>query len=343
MRKCISVDWLQLFCDASEAVEAPGYLYNVESYGTSNFKKITNISLNREPFCSIASEPTSSFMPANSCIVKFKNRLLYSHDFIVQIQVFLEFSNLKVKGITRLDIAVDFNNFFDSLSPHTFIRRFLKSTYLKNGRGTFTVIGEQKFMNNYQYLRFGSKTSDVSVYLYNKTIELRQVQDKPYIKNRWKVYGIDTNVDVWRLEVSIKSQACKFVDLESGEMIKINWERLQDHDYLYNVYYSFINQNFSFKINDGFLNKSRMKNLRLFDDSRSIYKRIKLPEVTGSNQSDKVFLKKLYLLDKELRGMKNENQLFGKILLDKVAANVSLDRWVEKNKDKWDKAVFREY
>ena len=185
MRKCISVDWLQLFCDASEAVEAPGYLYNVENYGTSNFKKITNVSLNSEPFCSIASEPTSSFMPENACIVKFKNRLLYSHDMIVQIQVFLEFSNMKVKGITRLDLAVDFNYFFDSLSPHTFIRRFLKSSYLKNGRGKFTVIGEQKFMNSYQYLRFGSKTSDVSVYLYNKSIELRQVQDKPYITNRW--------------------------------------------------------------------------------------------------------------------------------------------------------------
>lgn len=343
MRKAISVDWLQLYCDGSEMVPAPGYDYKLAEYSTKTFKKLYFVTLKGEEFATITAEPTSSVIRADAVLVKFKNRLLYSPNYIVQVQVFLEFANLKVRGITRLDIALDFNYFYNSLSPHTFIRRFLKSAYLKNGRGTFQVIGEQKFINDYQYLRFGEKSADVNVYLYNKTKELQSVQDKPYIRQRWAQVGLNTDIPVWRLEVSIKSQAVKYVDLTTGEMSKINWENVENQQYLYDIFYSYISQYFSLKINDGLLNKSRMKDLKLFDDSRAIYKKIKLPDTTGSNQSDKVFIKKLYMLDKEIRGMKNVNEHIRRALIKDYSEAVCLESWLDKKRNAWEKLAVREY
>lgn len=49
---------------------------------------------------------------------------------------------------------------------------------------------------------WGHKTSNVKWKLYYKTKELKEVEDKPYIRDAWLAAGLDP-LDVWRLEVSI--------------------------------------------------------------------------------------------------------------------------------------------
>jgi ribosomal protein L30E len=211
----------------------------------------------------------------------------------------------------------------------------MASTYLKNGRGKFTVIGEQKFENSYQYLRFGSKTSDINVYLYDKSTELKQIQDKPYIRKLWALNGIDDQKTVWRLEVSIKGSGAHMVNLNTGEQCEIGFSIFENLDTLHDIYFSYINQHFHFKINDYTKNKSRMNQLVLFDNQRVSFKPLYLPNETGSNKSDKVFIKKLYQLDQEIRGF-NDDSLNSqkKIIADFIEAT-GLHEYVRNRADEW--------
>lgn len=62
--------------------------------------------------------------------------------------------------------------------------------------------------SQHQYLRFGTRKSGVSVYLYNKSLELLEKHSKPYISEMWQQNGIieDDTKPVYRLEFSINAK-----------------------------------------------------------------------------------------------------------------------------------------
>jgi len=62
--------------------------------------------------------------------------------------------------------------------------------------------------SQHEYLRFGSRKSGVSTYLYNKSLELLEKKSKPYISEMWQSCGIieDDTLPVYRLEFSINSK-----------------------------------------------------------------------------------------------------------------------------------------
>ncbi len=337
MYSSLSVDWLQLYVDCSSMVFDSQYTWKLQGYQTKQFRKVYIISYRGEEFGTAVHEPTSSIIPAWAMIVKLSNRQLYGQNLRGLISSFLEFNGLVFKGVTRIDIALDFNKFKGSLDPHDLIKKFLKSDFLKNGRGKFSVIGEQKFENSYQYLRFGSKTSEVNVYLYNKSIELQQVQDKPYIRKLWALAGIDEMKTVWRLEISLKSKGTHFVDMETGEPKKFDIEEIGSENYLKNVFYSFANQYFEFKYNDGTTNKTRMQSVILFDKFNTTFKPLYLPETTGGNRTDKIFLKKLHALDQELRGFGDVMCDAQKTLILDFVEQTGLSEFYEKKKDQWNR------
>jgi hypothetical protein len=255
----------------------------------------------------------------------------------------MEELQLSYNNITRIDVCLDFNYFINSYYPEQFIRDFLNEKILKNGRGKFTVIGEQKHFNNYQYLRFGTKTSDVNVYLYDKTRELEQVQDKPYIKEKWKLAGLDLNKKIWRLEVSIKSKGTNYINQETGEIDRINIFNIFEKDYLNDIFFSYIAQYFAFKINDKKKNKTRMEDLILFDRTTTNMKKMYLPNSTGSNVADKVLIKKLYQFDQDYRGTSTQGIQSAKILLDEIIQIANLQDYFEDKKDYWNKKHRREF
>jgi len=341
MKKSISVDWLQIYVDATNLQFDKMYKWQLQTYQTKQFRKVYIVSYKNEELCTCVSEPTSKIIPPWAMIVKFSNRQLYGQDYCHVVDCFLEQNNLIYKSITRIDIAADFNYFYNSLCPHSFIDRFVKGTYLKNGRGKFSLIGEQHFQNSYEYLRFGSKTSEINVYLYNKTKELQEVQDKPYIRENWRLSGINENVTVWRLEISIKNKGTEYVDIETGELQKLTYKKLKDTEYLSDIYFSYLDKYFQFKVNDGTKNKSRMKKLQLFDNQPIKLLPIYLPQTTGSNVTDKIFLKKLYQFDQEYRGATAYGISAQKQLIQEFIQVTGLGDYFSKKSETWNKQTYR--
>jgi hypothetical protein len=127
----------------------------------------------------------------------------------------------------------------------------------------FKLIGLQSGRHTYQYLRFGSKVSKVSAYLYNKTQEFRDVKRKNYIAEAWKENDIDEQKEVWRLEFSLKGDGIKFINQETKmwqakdlEMVLDPIQRTQVYNALYLKYWDY-------RINDGQKRKDRMKRAKL--------------------------------------------------------------------------------
>ena len=98
---------------------------------------------------------------------------------------------------------MDFNNFDNQWRPITLIRKFFAGELWYMGNSKFYSIGKQRSELDYEYLRFGKSTNSYTVYLYDKSRELMEEKDKPYIREIWRKVGLDVD-RVWRLELSLR-------------------------------------------------------------------------------------------------------------------------------------------
>lgn len=337
----ICVDWLQLYCDGSMFNPNKEYTWQLMKYQTKHFKKQWTVIYKNEEFATVQAEPNSNILPKEAMIVKFSNRELYGQNLRLLVDCFLHDNGITYKSITRLDLAVDFQRFATGDHPEKFIRKFMSCDYLKNGRGKYCIFGEQKHIHTFDYLRFGTKQSELNVYMYNKTKELEQVKDKPYIRKLWREFGMKDNKSVWRLEFSMKGKACNFVDLESGETFKLDLSILDDSVLRKRVFSGLLKQYFEFKKNDGTKNKTRMETLVLFQNYDIELKPLYLPKEPCSAKSDKVFIKKLYQLDQELREVPEEySDIAHKLLVD-FANRVGLVDFTQKKIEEWNRTHYR--
>jgi hypothetical protein len=342
MHKTLSIDWLQLYCDASNFMAHSDYIWKKEAFQTKQFKEVYVVIYHNEKLATVQMKPNSAILPQHACIVKFANRVLYSSYLSNVVNSFLTDNSLMYKSISRLDVACDFQKFANGVLPENLIKRMLNSNYLKNGRGKFKIMGEQKFDCSYQYLRFGNGESDVSVYLYNKTVELDQVMNKPYIRERWLNANLDPKTDTWRLEVSSKSKKLQVVNSETGEHTILGLELLDDNTLLSNYYFGMINHYFDFRINDGTKNKTRMQRVPLFDVEESSLTPLYLPKEPCSSKADKVFIKKLYQLDQELREVAPELVSATNEILQNFVMSTGLLEFYEKKHENWNLPHVRE-
>lgn len=369
----IALDWLSVYCDCHhplltdgrekqvdgtsakmyvrEFPNMPGYTYDLAEYGTRQYKQLIFVYLAKEKIAEVQCFPHSGILGENSAVIKFDNRLLYSSRLWAVVSDFLRAHQLEVVRITRLDIAADFNKFY-CYECIPFIRDFLSTKLRHVGRGH----GQSNFAHgakkdadtgysrawlNYDTLAFGSRSSDVRVYLYNKTRELSEVHDKPYIRDSWKAANLDTanGVQVWRLEVSIKGKGVRFRNKDIDEEEVITIDRLQNDAEVLRLYNTFVTQYFAFIRNrDGITNVTREPRLKLFGDGVPTISRGYLRCVTGSNRSDRIFIKKLLQIPDELRAMDTlRDRLDAEFIASKVAHATDLNEWLEVKRPTWGK------
>lgn len=169
----------------------------------------------------ISAIPSMEGRDYHGASIRLANPVLYTsvwyHSFIDVIDVL----HWKVQNITRIDLACDQNFFLNGLHPATFLRQYackLRS-YLRVGRlaDDFSLHGSKtQHALDYNYIRWGTRASGVCVYLYNKTKELREIKDKPWIRKCWNSDGLSTEKDVWRVEISITSQGLGLKSMTDG-------------------------------------------------------------------------------------------------------------------------------
>lgn len=240
----INVDWLQFYCDMSEfqAVSPLRYERNTNAKGKT-FGEIGTVYYQSQPVLEVSMKPYSTVISPTSGLVKIENSLLYHSQAVKVIDWLLSSCRIRVLSVTRVDVCGDFERIAGK-TPSGHIYDILTGDVLKVGKSRMFVRGEDLWRldgvrqvskktwvafnsfdtvgdcaGRFVYMRYGSPTSNVLTYLYNKTRELREVKDKPYIRQRW----VGAVNDVWRLEFSIKGRRFDYIYNETGEVMPRDW------------------------------------------------------------------------------------------------------------------------
>ena len=281
----VSIDWLQLYCDCSHMTHVGEFSFLREPYGTQVYADMYTIMWGGEEVAILTCNPRSSALKAGTGILKILNPELYKPRLPILINKLLSECQIEFLSISRLDLCADFNHFVAYPDMQNFFQDFLTLKLWKIGAAKYKVcankatefdcdyfkmIGLQSSRHTYQYLRFGSKVSKVSAYLYNKTQEFRDVKRKNYIAEAWAQNDIDESKEVWRLEFSLKGDGIKFVNSETGECLQKNLDMVlhpEKRTQLYNALYL---KYWQFRINDGQVRKDRMKPADLLPIKSSI-------------------------------------------------------------------------
>lgn len=305
MEKIINIDWLSFFCQCGDIVEFDNYTLELKTYGTQIFEKMADVIKYNEVVAVVLWQPRSEILHKDSAMIKLRNRQLYNEKWY---KIFTDLEKnwfCRDIKISRIDICADFVTFKNGLHPKTLISNFLTQKFVKVGKGTFKVMGNQKKYINYQYLRFGVASSEISAYLYNKSAELREVRDKPYIREQWQNLKNSNNKDVWRLEFSLKGKSLKIVDTINGNFVIDDFKSLTDKELIANIYSFMVQKYFSFVIPEKQLNKSRWKKLVLFNNEACHFKIIDFKLKSDTTKKHKVFLTNLVALEQEMRSLKS--------------------------------------
>lgn len=248
MVRCVNIDWLEVYCiedvsqDALDAnfFRAAGWRVTEREYGTRVYKEVFKLYDNFDrPFIEIRRNPASTIdkggglFDPRSCHIKLSNLYCYTNNPIDILRDFLTRYNYQYKRLHRLDICYDFIRFDEGDDPQKFIDRYMEGRYAKVNQTNISVYGCDRWSNRvWQTVSWGKPSSMVSTKIYNKTLELEQVHDKPYIRQAWHHAGlIDdpiscTCVDkdgkryspnIWRVEFSLKSAAKRWIMYETNK------------------------------------------------------------------------------------------------------------------------------
>lgn len=264
-KHCISVDWLTMYCECHFLNTSTMYRFEKCLTGNAIFKEIYNVYdlLSGEKYAIIQRVPYSPIIPKAATMVQLCNRQLYKKDWLEHFNHFCNVSHIIMKSISRIDICADFNFFANGLKPHNLIAGFHTGKYIKmgsqKGSSNFDFDSEQR----YDYIRFGTREAQVSAYLYNKTKELREVKDKPYIREMWEKSGLDTEIDVWRLEFSMRTDQLRIIEKQTGEVLRMDLSYLRTVGIIENIFDACMEKYMDVRINDGQVKKCRMKKVTL--------------------------------------------------------------------------------
>lgn len=307
MIRCINIDWLEIY--AHEAADGTtrdadyfrenGYEVREREYGTRQYNQMFTIFDNvGEPLLEVRRDPKGasslsgfSVLDERSCHIRLVNRTCYAPAAAQIMQNFCDKFGYLISRISRIDIALDFERFDYGDEPQKFVNRYLQGRYSKINQSNIRANGKDlwdgRFWNS---LSWGSKTSQVSTKLYNKTLELSEHKDKPYIRQAWAAAGlVDDFVEltkrkpdgtiykpsIWRLEFSIKSSVKKWYvieDVHSGKKkirsIHCTLEQFRDRTKLMEHFAGLCHHYFFFKHFEEGQRKDRCKDKKLFDFSQ---------------------------------------------------------------------------
>lgn len=243
-KQIINIDWLaySAYGNVGETTLFNRFKVIPKEHGSQVFKNVASIVTTdtAEEVAQMQYNPRSSALKPNLVIVKLANRCLYEYDYIALIRKINEGLNLEYNSLSRLDICADFYT-FEYCTPQDLIRQFLQRKLRRYGKSKYVLHGNQDRAQEYEYLRFGSPTSDVVCYLYNKSLEMREVKHKPYIVRQWsqlsyKYEDVCPAPDVWRLEFRLNGDNIKTLCDENGELCNMTLDALNDKTTLLYLY-----------------------------------------------------------------------------------------------------------
>lgn len=268
---CISVDWLQVCCysnnlafllnnDYYNKVDSLPYWLELQPLETRSFARFIRVHTrvgNDWRYCAdILAVPRSTMLNSNIVLVKIHNRFLYSQNYIKLLYNICATFKLSIKGLTRLDLCYDCNSFHGGLKPHKFIKEFVTAEFdspryiYKVGAKQFRVYGGKSVSSTTKFtgIEFGSGKSSRRCYIYDKTRELEEVKNKPWIRQYWRENGLisDEKTHVYRAEISIKCDGMDLLNMSTGELFKLSPEYLKSQPAIERLFHFYAARMFRF-------------------------------------------------------------------------------------------------
>lgn len=249
MIRCINIDWLEVFClepnekeyDAQYFINK-GYDVRQRAYGTPQYSQMFTIldaghellEIRRKPY-SLRSQ--GGIFERGACHIRLSNRTCYDKAPVNVLRKFLVAHGYIFKSISRIDIALDFNEFDNGLQVTDFIQSYVWGEISKVNQSNVSMHGSDKWnCRDINSLKWGSPSSPNTTKLYNKSLEMRQTKQKFYIRDRWEEAGLDISRDVWRIEFSLKSQ---FQTIKT-RVGKTRIKSLSDYDTHKKLFFQFV-------------------------------------------------------------------------------------------------------
>lgn len=253
--RCINFDWIEVYCLEVGEPKTPTWFeahdfagkVRCREYGTPQYRQMFTLYNDYFPLIEVRRDPYSirsqgGIFPERACHLRLSNRSCYLPDPIRFLLNFMRKYGFEYQTTSRLDICLDFNHFDNGDNPANFIRDYFGNIYTKVHQPRFSTHGkDKKDHKSFNSVKWGAPSSSISTKLYNKSLELQEVGEKPYIRQRWEECGLNTFSDVWRVEFSMKSQYKSMVrfddvDTETGEIqdtiLDINILTFADREFL---------------------------------------------------------------------------------------------------------------
>lgn len=333
----ISCDWLQIHTrheDNYLAIENPFYVF--KRVGQSKvFREVYEIIHTSTGQChaTYATGANECIMSKSEGILKVENRILYSNDNLKEfIQELMKKLHFKFIGFTRLDIAFDFQQFWNGRKPEDLIRDYAREKITKANNTKFAFHGEQiNGKIEYQTMTLGRKSSNVYCKLYNKTREM-EGNIKPWIRDL-HVSTFENDKDVWRLEFSITSMNAFFKG--EGRDIEFYDLNILDTHILYGIYIGLFRKYFRFRVNEPGKRLTRMKDIELWNFDLSVLelrKIMKNPLIKHSNKTVKTVIKKIDQFNNEFRLFDENLEFTAKEMVSKMVEIHGLQEWAKDQK-----------
>jgi hypothetical protein len=181
------------------------------------------------------------------------------------------------------------------MKPLTLIRGYYNASYWKMGWNKALGVGRQSDMYDGETLSFKGKNSAVGVKIYNKSRELKDVHEKPYVRDAWRECGLAGDEDVWRLEISIKSDGRTIVNIGTGQVIQFSLKDIYRPEQRAALFFIFAKKYWHWRYHKPGVRKTLSKDIELFNYSNTedVWKPIKLTMTKDYGKKAKVIMNAL--------------------------------------------------
>lgn len=275
--RCLNIDWLEVYAIEREGTRNAvyfmheGFIVHERPYGTPMYHEMFTIDgIDGEPLLEIRRSPKSIIFDPFSCHIRLNNRTCYFPNAIEILEEFMERYGYSFMRISRIDLCLDFVRFDTGDDPQKFVQRYMEGKYAKMNQVNLTGHARDSWNQRFwQSLSWGSKSSMVKTRLYNKTNELKEVKDKPYIRQAWCAAGLvddmhtltkrmpdgtDQVQNVWRLEFEVMSGTKGWFRVETSHGEKNRFQSYRNNLDMYRdfpgrlqIFWSLVYHYFHFK------------------------------------------------------------------------------------------------
>lgn len=313
---CINVDWLQVFClsDALENQEinvcGRRFVLRVEDGQTPLFMRILRVAESSgRRWATILQEPRNNVINCKATMIKLENRVLYSEQFVAFLYDLMRALNVRYKGITRLDLCCDCNAFYGGLNVQRFIKKFVsgvegvKGDIVRVGSNKFFLVGNKDGVStaSINSIRFGSFKSKIGAYIYNKTLELKEVKDKPWIRQVWLEAGLESTEKrpVWRSEISISCEGTDVLNMGTGELFRLSPRFLEYKSSVEKLFHIYAAKALHFRVCEGQKNRRNYKDMNLYGSAVMTSRPYYVSKSADTGRTEKICANKLRSLMEE--------------------------------------------